>query len=231
MTKLVTHQQKQREVIEKIEKEIDSNSLSFSTVKPVADFVNDPRICLTSVHFPHQTFTQQIHQLIDPLKKLDEEIYFYQDKSLHMTIKNLRVIADPPSFDEQVIKLAKTVFSQVIPRHHAFQAYYYRLMLFPNNLALIGTTDEELDKIILDLDKALIGEGIPDDKVCINDRYFFSNVTLCRFNRPASQQFRAKVEQISAAMKEFSYKIDSVSLVSGSATLNQLRKIETWPLG
>jgi len=119
------------------------------------------------------SFFQKVHQLIDNLKKLDHSIYYYPDTSLHMTIKNLRTVANPPNFDEQVIEQAKTIFSRVVSQHHAFQAYYYRLLLFPNNLALVGTTDEELDKIIFDLDRALIEAGIPDNKVYINDKYFF----------------------------------------------------------
>ena len=76
MTKRVTFQQKQREVIEQIEKAIKNQALNFSTVKPTEDYANDPRICLTSVHFPDQSFFQKVHQLIDNLKKLDHSIYY-----------------------------------------------------------------------------------------------------------------------------------------------------------
>ncbi len=40
------HQQKQKEVIDRIEEQVKQNSLSFSSVAPVADFKNDSRIGL-----------------------------------------------------------------------------------------------------------------------------------------------------------------------------------------
>jgi hypothetical protein len=147
-----------------------------------------------------------------------------------MTIKNLRVISDPPNFDQNVISRAEQVFSQVIPRHYAFQAYYYRLLLFPNNLALVGTTDPELDRIILDLDKQLLLEKIPDDKKYLNDRYFFSNVTLCRFARQTSQDFYESVKDLSQSLEKTAYKIDSVTLVAANAVMQRIKKLGTWSL-
>jgi 2'-5' RNA ligase len=230
MYNATAYQRGQLEVIDEIEQAIKSDNLNFSTVEKVADYESDPRICLTSVHFPRLEFIQKVAQLISPLKELEPSAYFYPNTSLHLTIKNLRVIADPPSFDEEVVTKAQAVFERVIPQHHYFQAYYYRLLLFPNNLALIGTTDEELDRIIFDLVDELDREGIPDDKVYINDKYFFSNVTLCRFSQPISSATRVKIEEISKKMKEFSYEINSVSLVTANATMNRLHQIQTWPL-
>ncbi|HEX9817790.1 MAG TPA: hypothetical protein VGA89_02775 [Patescibacteria group bacterium] len=225
-----SHQKQQLAVIGQIERAVDSNRINFSTVTPTTNYALDPRLCLTSVHFPDRSFIETVRKLIEPLKKIDKSIYFYPDTSFHLTIKNLRTINDPANFDEPLIAKAQTVFHQVIPLHHAFQAYYYRLLLFPGNLVLIGTTDEELDRIIFDLNRGLIQAGIPDDKVYLNDKYFFSNVTLARFTKPISQAFRAKVSQISEAMEEFTYRVDSVSLVTANASLNRLRKINTWRL-
>jgi 2'-5' RNA ligase len=230
MYNATAHQQGQVAVIGEIESAISKDKLNFSTVEQVADYANDSRICLTSVHFPRQEFIKKVRRLTAPLKKLDSSAYYYPDSSLHMTVKNLRVIDDPPSFDEVVVKKAQAVFAQVMPKHHAFQAYYYRLLLFPGNLALIGTTDPELDEIVHELDYELAVAGIPDNKTYINDKHFFSNVTLCRFSQPITMEFRAKVAEISESLNEFSYTISSVSLVSANASMNKLRKIQTWEL-
>jgi len=45
---MTNHQDRQREVIDQIEKEVQENKLTFSTVEPVSDFDNDTRVCLTS---------------------------------------------------------------------------------------------------------------------------------------------------------------------------------------
>lgn len=163
---MTDHQLQQQQVINKIEEQVKTNSLNFSTVSPIEDYENDPRVCLTSVHLPHDELKQQVQKLlIEPLSKVAPNYYYYSSDSLHMTIKNIRVINNPPHFNEEGAKKAEEVFLKIIPKHKQFNIYFYRLLLFPNNLALIGTTDPELDNIILDLDNVLNEAGVPDDKV------------------------------------------------------------------
>ena len=205
--------------------------MKVSVVSPVEDFEDDPRICLTSIHFPSESLKSRIEEEItNPLRQISPEYYFYSKNSLHITVKNIRVINDPPHFTEEDIKKAEEVFSKVVPTHKKFKIYYFGLLLFPNNLALIGTTDEELDKIILDLDKKLKGVGVSDDKQYINSRYFFSNVTLARFSKPVSKKFIMKVNELSEKINIDPYIVDSVSLITGTAVLKRLRVIKTWIL-
>lgn len=228
---MTTHQQKQIEVIDQIEGQIQKNSLNFSTVSPVEDFENDPRICLTSIHLPSKSLLTKIEaQIIKPLKQISPEHYYYPTSSLHMTIKNIRVINFPINFSSKDIQKAKQVFDQVIPNHKKFKVYFYRLLLFPNNLALIGTTDEQLDKIILDLDQRLKETGIPDDKQYINSKYFFSNMTLARFSKPLTKEFTKKVQQISEEINFAPYTVNSVSLITTNAVLKNLQTVKTWIL-
>jgi hypothetical protein len=225
------HQQKQLEVIKNIENSLKNNQSSFSVVEPVSDFVNDPRMALTSVHFPKKDFLRKIRQkILNPLQVIGDNQFFYPDESIHMTIKNIKTISDPPVFDNQDIEKVKKVFDEVIPKHKTFKAYYYRLLLFPYNLALMGTTDPELDEIILELDKKLNEAGVPDDKTYLNDKYFFSNVTLVRFNNPISGEFKNIVQEISNNLEPFSYEIDSVNLLSCNAVMDKANKIKTWNL-
>ena len=225
------HQKKQIEVIESIESSFKKNTTSLSMVEPVKDFSKDNRICLTSVHFPKASFLEKIQQeIIQPLKDISPEHFYYPNGSIHATIKNVKVINDPPLFSEQDVETTKEVFQQVIPQYKAFKIYYYRLLVFPYNLALVGTTDPELDEIILDLDSSLNKAGVPDDKKYLNDKYFFSNITLVRFNSPITEEFRKKINELSTNMKPFSYEVDSVTLLTGNATMMKLNKRGTWDL-
>ncbi len=225
------HQKKQIGVINSIENQIKNNSLSFSTVEPIHDYENDPRICLTGIHFPKKDLLDRIyHSLTEPLQQIFSNYYYYEKSSLHLTIKSVRVINDPPHFNEEDITKAKKIFAEVIPKHHRFQVYFYKLLLFPSNLALIGTTDPELDKIILDLDTKLKKATIPDDKQYTNLRYFFSNMTLARFNSPLSQDFREKIAELSANITISPYTIDSVTLVTGNAVLKKRTVVGIWNL-
>lgn len=224
------YQDKQLEVIAKIENQIGTNSGNFSVVTPVADFENDERICLTSVHLPSEGFKEQIQELIRPLKEKFPGHYYLKPESTHVTVKNVRVINNPPHFDGKDVETATKVFSEVVPNHHKFRVYYYRLMLFQNNLALIGTTDEEYGRLILDLDEKLNQACLRDDKTYIDSKIFFSNITLARFTKPTDTEFKKRVEEISGSLKFDPYEIDSVSLVTSNAVLKRLNIIGTWKL-
>lgn len=228
----MNHQQHQLKIIDQIEKQIKANSLQSSTVSPVMDFRRDSRICLTSVHFPSNELMSYISEsLIKPLKEISPEHFYYSDRSLHITIKNIRVIHDPPNFTPENIKTVQGVFSKTVPHHNKFRVYFYRLLLFPNNLALMGTTEPELDHIVLNLDKCLIENGVPDDKQYVNSQYFFCNMTLARFNSDVSQKFVKAVQELSKNIMIDSYMVDSVSLITANAVLSKLQIIDTWKMG
>lgn len=110
------------------------------------------------------------------------------------------------------------------------KVYFYRLLLFPNNLALIGTTDKELDKIIFDLNQRLKEAGIPDDKQYINSKYFFSNMTLARFYKKVTPEFINKIKELSQRVNFKPYTVKSVSLITANAALKRLEVIKTCKL-
>lgn len=228
--KLTDHQKKQIEVINKIVGQVSMHSLSFSTVSPVNDYENDPRISITSVHLPDQKLIKQVRKIIKPLQIIEPSFYYYPDDSLHLTMKNVRFINNPPRFTQKDIEKANEVFSMVVPRHKQFRTYFYRLFLFPNSLSLLGTTDPELDDLVLDLDKDLKENGIPDDKVYINSKYFFCNMTLARFNTQPSQDFKQKVLELSQTLKFEPYTINSVTLLVCNAVLKKRKEVGTWRL-
>ncbi|MBI3984673.1 MAG: hypothetical protein HY344_01870 [Candidatus Levybacteria bacterium] len=226
---MTTHQIKQVEVINQIERQVETNSLKFSTVFPLKDYDNDPRICLTSIHLPKESLITKIQAIIDALKIIEPEYYYYSNNNFHMTIKNIRVVNDPPHFTKEDIAKAQKIFSKVVPNHNKFDVYFYRLLLFPNNLALVGTTDPEFDQIFLDLDKELNKQGIFDDKKYTNSQYFFSNMTLARFPK-ASDAFKQKVWEVSSLLQLDPYTVNSVALVTCNAVFKKRQIINTWEL-
>ena len=228
---MTSHQQKQIEVINKIEERIRNNSLTSSVVEPVNDYENDNRLCLTSVHIPNQKLkTKILETIIKPLQKISPGHFYYSADSLHMTIKNIRVINNPPNFTEEDIQKVKEVFTKIIPKYKKFNVYFYRLLVFPLNLVLMGTTDPELDNIFLDLDAELIKAGLPDDKKYSNNKYFFSNMTLARFKNSLTSEFKNKIEELSNSVSIAPYTVDSVTLVSCNAALKKRRIIGEWEL-
>ena len=144
----------------------------------------------------------------------------------------MKTISDPPSFTEKDIRVVNKIFSAIIPQYYKFPVYFYRLLLFPNNLALMGTTDEELDKIIFDLDQKMKENGIIDDKEYLNSKYFFSNITLARFTSLVNEQFKQKVNDLSIQIPNIfkPYTVDSVTLLSCNAVFQKRRIIGQWTL-
>ena len=91
----------------------------------------------------------------------------------------------------------------------------------------MGTSGEELDNIILDLDKKLKAANIPDDKKYLNNRYFFINMTLARFSNPISEEFKKKVGELSANINFEPYAVNSVTLLTCNAVFKKRNIIET----
>lgn len=224
------HQQKQIEIINSLENTSRQNP-NYSVVTPVADFTNDPRLCLTSVNIPEPDFANKIvAEIISPLKLVDPGHFYYSTDNLHLTIKNVRVINDPPHFNSQDETIAASIFSTVVPQHHSFKIYYYRLLVLSTSLALVGTTDPELDNIILDLDDKLATSGVPDDKVLINKQYFFSNICLARFTHTITPEFQQAIQQISQLISFSPYLVNSVTLLVCNGVFQKRRILGTWKL-
>lgn len=228
---MTDHQQNQVKVINQLEEILNKNSSGVSTVSPTEDYEKDKRITLTSIHLPSDSLKESIqNSVIQPLKVMFPSLYFYSNEYLHLTIKNIRVISDPPNFTVKEIESAQKIFSKVIPKHKRFTVYFYRLLLTPNSIALIGTSDAELDQIIFDLDEELKKESIPDDKKYMNEKYFFCNITLVRFSKPLTVEQKERVEELSKVLEFEPYTVDTVTLVSGNAVMNYLKKYGTWKL-
>lgn len=229
MGKLTGHQLKQIEVIKKIEKLFNQNKIS--AVSKIDDYENDPRICLTSVHFPSKKLTKIIvAKIIEPLQKIDKNIFYYPPESLHLTVKNIRTINNPPDFKTNDLLTAKKVFSKVIPKLHKFKIYYYKLVIYPNSLSIVYTTDPELDLIFSELDKALNKSGLPDNKFYANNKYIISNITLARFYGQPTPEFKNEVKRIAKLNIFDNYIIDSVTLLTANAAMKNKKIIGKWKL-
>ncbi|MBD3279805.1 MAG: hypothetical protein GF390_03795 [Candidatus Pacebacteria bacterium] len=83
---------------------------------------------------------------------------------------------------------------------------------------------------ILDLDQELKRVGVPDDKIYVNSKYFFSNITLARFNTKPSKEFKEKLVNLSKNLPFKPHLVDSVTLLTGNAVLKKRKIIGTWKL-
>jgi len=225
------YQQKQKEVIAKIEEKLKDNAVDFTTISPVENWETDDRICLTGVHILNGFIRSQItEKIIKPLWEISPEHHYYSGETMHSTIKNIRIINNPPRFSNDDIEKAKEVFAKVVPAHKMFQGFFNKLIIFPGSLNLVGVTEEELNNLILDLDQNLKAKEIMDDKIYSDPKTFFTNVTLVRFTRAVTDDFKEKVDEINKTISFANYVFDAVTLLTCNAVFEKRNIIGTWGL-
>jgi 2'-5' RNA ligase len=177
-----TYQEEQFKLFEGLEKQFRQNKSNVSTIKPIKNHAKDKRKSLTSVVFlPRKLQNLLVNKIIKPLKKAGKGIYFYPAESLHATIKNIRIINYPPTFDGNDIKKVKKVFNKVIPKRKSFEFELKGLFETPNSLSVRAYSSEALKLLVKELSKKLVKCDLPDDKKYASNEIFFGNITVCRY--------------------------------------------------
>ncbi len=226
------YSKKQKKLIQKIKSIISSQK---NGVQIQSDYVdqNDDRLCLSSLTFIPSKIGQKISRdIIEPLKKIDPDHYYYPLESLHLTIKNIRIIHKPPRFSKDDVMKADKLFREVTPKFSSFSFDLQNLMLFPKTVSLIGYSNETLGRLVQTLDAGLKDIGLSDDKKYFSDEVFFGNITLCRFKGRPKRELIVKIKELeNISIGKFS--IREVNLVVCNLVCNPKtrRIIGTYYLG
>lgn len=184
----MSYKDQQRQLVEEIISGSLSNLSKLSVVPMQSDWSQDPKRCLSIVFFVPKDVAQPIStEVIRPLSGILPNHFFYPEDSLHLTIKNVRTLKSPPSFDDSDIEIACDAVRQVVRSHRPIRFELAELAPFSTSVSLIGYCSAALSTLIGDLDRALREAGLSDDKVYASDSIFFGNVTVCRFTRPVSK--------------------------------------------
>jgi len=203
----------QRRVVRKLTGESEYESTRASVVPRIDNYETDESLCLTSVVFPPADLGECIKaNLIEPLRKFDPDHYYYPAESLHVTVKNVRTIANPPNFGEEQICAAQSVLQTIVPTFPRFKLILEDLVAFENSAAVVGYSDRTLGNLILALDSALRSAGVPDDKQYVSDSAFFGSMTICRFTSPPSASFVRQLSQLSINLDE-EFQVELVKLM------------------
>lgn len=110
----MNYARKQKEILERLEALSWAGESPASSVPLSSDFENDARLCLTFLSFLPPAIKETVTTLIEELKALDTNQYYYLPESLHITIQNVRRIADPPTFTAADITAADRAFQESI---------------------------------------------------------------------------------------------------------------------
>jgi 2'-5' RNA ligase len=211
---------KQKNLVKELENSFRTKNYSSTVVDMQSDYENDDQICLTSVVLLPDRITSAIVQKISKvLKDIDPTQYFYQPASMHLTIKNIRTINNPPLFNDSDIKRVKSVFHNTVSKFSTFDFAVEDLILFPTSISVMAYASDELQKLVLALDRALNEAGVPDNKKYISDSVFWGNITICRFTKEPSQEL-IKAAQGMRDIKIDGFRVEQVDLITCNAVCN-----------
>lgn len=208
---------KQLKLTKKIEEGFKKGQSLSTVVEPVSDYINDNRICLTSIAFVPQNLEKRIiENVINPLRKINPIQYFYIPGSFHITISNIRTIENPPLFNHKDIDKVREVFERVIPKYRPFILEIKRLFELPTSLAISAFSDETLGNLTLKLREELKKAGVPDNKTYANANIVIGSTTISRFTNSPNPDFKKKVKEL----KEIdigSFEVRKISLITTNA--------------
>ena len=221
----------QIELISKIKRQIKDGNFKASIYSSLADFDDDPAVCLTSICKPSAEAIDTIREeVVLPLKAIQPEHYYYEPEQFHLTVKNIRVVSYPPNFDENLIRICTEIFQKVVPSVPSFKFDLKGVINFPASCAVVGYADEEHRELVRKIDKELSKIGLEDDKKYTSKSIFFGNISVCRYRANPSPRFVAKIEEL-ASVDLGELIVRKVELVSCNAVFKRRNKLASFYLG
>lgn len=205
--------QKQKQLVKEMKLSLAKGVVKSTVVEMQSEYEHDDQTCLTSLVFIPQDIAHKITKIIiEPLKQLEPEYFYYPAESMHLTIKSIRTIHKPPLFTEDDVAKVNRLFRKIIPKFKSFFFQLEDLVMFPASLYLMGYCDSTQQKLVKKLDAGLKQIGVPDDKKYFSDEIFFGNITLCRFTHQPSEAFVKKVKELEN-IKVGKLVIDKINLI------------------
>lgn len=207
----------QKKLIKQLEDSFTKDVHKSTVVEMKSDYANDDQICLTSLVFiPDEISREIIFDVIEKLKTIEPQHYFYPPESMHLTIKNIRTVHKPPLFSETDIDKVNQLFSEIVPQFSIFEFSVEDVLVFPTSLSIMAYSNDTLQKLISTLDKGLQKIGVPDNKKYLSDSVSFGNITICRFTQNPSTQFIEEVKKM-RNLKIGKFKVEKVNLITCNA--------------
>ncbi len=208
---------KQKSLVKEAEESWLKGAWKATTVDLQKDYVNDEQICLTSVVFVPENISRKItEEIIAPLRKIDPTQYFYPPESMHLTIKNVRVIKNPPTFGEEDARKVDKLFSELIPKFPKFEFSVEDVVRWPTSIAVAAYCDDTLQELVSALDEGLKKIGVPDDKKYASDSVYFGSITICRFTQDPNEAFFETLKSF-RNRKVGKLKVEKISLIACNA--------------
>jgi len=215
---------KQKVLVKELENIFIKGESKSTVVDMQKDYANNKQITLTSVVFLPKNITDSITKnIINPLQRIEPNQYFYPAASMHLTIKNIRTIHEPPIFNESDVNKVNKLFNDIIPKFQPFEFKVEDVLIFPTSISVMAYSDDILQKLVLALDNGLKEIGVSDDKKYLSDSVFWGNITVCRFTEKPSDLFIAEVKKM-RNLKIGKFKVENINLITCNAVCRENSK-------
>ena len=189
-------QHRQIELMRQMEKSLLLDSSTSQIVSIQSDYTSDNKLCLTTVSFMNPELADSIYtQIIEPLKAIDPDQYYFPKSSLHVTIHNIRVVNKPLTYTNADIDLALHILRSEIPTYRSPKFALRELLSLPTSIAIIALIDPSYDQMVRSIRKHFADAGLADDKKYFTDEKIFANVTICRYTKSPSKLFLETVQK------------------------------------
>lgn len=213
----MTYQDEQRKLIQELASK-DAANFGATIVPMKTNYLDDSR-CLTIVAVPSNSLRESIvRDIIEPLKAIEPDHYFFPPESIHTTVKSIRTSQNPPQFTEEDIHKVADMLTAVVPTLPQFTIQLEQLVRFPTSVAIFGTTHENQRTVIQTLDQELNRIGVPDNKTYGSDTVFFANVTVCRFTHQPSAKFLQAISSLQISLE--SWTVNEITLNTNDAVMS-----------
>ena len=183
------------------------------------DYASEPGRCLTTLCFlPASVASAVRDRIVAPLRDVAPRHYWLDTDSLHCTVKNVRVVSDPPSFGEAEIARVDAMLREVVARHEPFEIPFEQVVAFERSISIVGYPGERMVALVEDVDRGLSEIGLPDDKSYVAD-VVLANITICRFvARPEDELLlRLAAADRDGRFEPFAVPVERFVLLSGNA--------------
>ena len=203
-------------IVQELQAAFDSREPANATlVQPVDNYSADSRRFLGVLATPPPFLIHQISTLQEELKKADRRQFMIPPEALHLTMKNIRTISDPPNFSETDVEHIQGLLPQFTANTPPIRMIGHGLLRTPTSCSVPIFTDANFGKFVCELDASLKQLGVPDDKRYNSTDIFFTNITIARYTCTPNSQFQSILAQFSQIqLPEFT--ISSVKLISSN---------------
>lgn len=212
---------KQNEVLKDLEKIVSTNTRNTpSIIEPIRDYENDNRYFFSILGFPPPHIIEKISHLQQELKKADPRQFYVPAHALHMTIKNIRTICNPPSFTQSDVDKVQKLLNSTIKNFRRIRVFCYGILKLPTSFFIPVYTNKAFNNLVSTLDSELNKVGVPDNKKYISNSIFFSNISTVRYTCNPNAKFFEVLEKNKSLYSEPFY-IEEVKLISANIAFSK----------